>query len=384
MIDFSFASLLICLVVTNLLIIFCACILNSNKLLIRIGYSLLGFILLLIVIRLLLPYEFSFTQTFWLPEYVSKLITWLLHPALHIGCISFSLWNIMVGIWIIGSLLCFVYYSYLYCLSVKRIKESISNNDVKQIRKYEYLISEICQKLNKKNTFRIIISDISVPSYFYYRGPCIVLPENIEFSQKDLYFILRHEMNHHFHHDLIIKYMMILLAIVYWWNPFCYLLKKQCNTVLEMRTDNKLTEDNSDLIIDYLNCLINTAKRISAEKQHYTIGIPFCSRNSSQFIQRCSLLMQKNQHKKTYICYIPAIIIPVVLFISSYLYQFNSSYTPAFIENEYIVPDKNNIYAIKKANNTYDIYLFGKYSETVDTLDFYSNSITVYEKGEMK
>src|SRR5699024_295739 len=108
-----------------------------------------------------------------------------------------------------------------------------------QITAYYELLSQICEERGKKNNFRIVLfPDIQIPMYFHYKKPYIIMPQNFDCSQEDLYFILSHEMNHHFHHDLMIKYFVTILSILYWWTPFCRFLKKECDAILEMRIDN--------------------------------------------------------------------------------------------------------------------------------------------------
>lgn len=384
MVQFSFSAVLICLITANLLIILCTCILKSKRILVYIGYPVLGGILLLIVIRLLFPYEFPFTKTFWLPDCFSKPISFILHPIIHIANYTLSIWHVFILFWIVGSCLSLIYYLYLYFLSAKKIKKYECTETSASIALYKKIISQICQELKKNNKFHIVLSpDDQIPMYFYCGKPYIVLPQNIIFSKDDLYFILRHEMSHHFHHDMVVKYFVIFLCIIYWWNPCTHLLKKQCNTVLEMHVDKSLTKNDPQLTVSYLNCLINTAKRIYTNRQDHVMTIPLYTSQPATMIQRFRLLLGDRPTKKRYVLYIVSIFIITSIFISSFFYNFNASYVPNdFKKEKYVIPNSNNMYAIVNDNNTYDIYLYGKYLETTDTLDFYQNNIPIYTKGD--
>lgn len=79
------------------------------------------------------------------------------------------------------------------------------------------------------------------------------------------------------------------------------------------------------------------------------------------------------------------ILLSVVLtsvFATSFLYNFNASSTPAYMKNDenLIIPDAENTYAVQNRNGSYDIYLYGEYCETVDSLEFYPDDVPIYEE----
>lgn len=384
MIQFDFGTLLMCILTSNLLIMLGAFFLSSKKLLVRIGYPLLGGILILVVIRLLLPYELPFTKTFWLPESVSSFISVILFESrIPIHSPIFSVWDIFIFIWIGGSFVYFIRFLYLFFSSVRNIKDAGKKEMSSQITAYYELLSQICEERGKKNNFRIVLfPDIQVPMYFHYKKPYIIMPQNFDCSQEDLYFIFSHEMNHHFHHDLVIKYFVTILSILYWWNPFCRFLKKECDAILEMCIDNHLTKGDPARTTAYLNCLINIAKREVQRKQVYTATIPLCGSEPSVLLQRCRLLIHHSSPKNMRLFYILLSVVLTSVFATSFLYNFNASSTPAYMKNDenLIIPDAENTYAVQNRNGSYDIYLYGEYCETVDSLEFYPDDVPIYEE----
>lgn len=383
MLLFSFSAVLMCILASNLLIILCTCILRSKTILISIGYPLLGGIILLILVRLLLPFEFSFMKTFWMPIPVSNfIVTFILHHGICIGNIQLSIWNILLLFWFLGSSLFLVRFLHIYFLSAAHIKEYEVSEHLDAVPVYQEQIDAICRELKKKNNFRLVVlSDIQVPLYFYYKGPYIIFPDALDCSQEELYFILRHEMSHHFHHDMVLKYTVALLCIFYWWNPFCRLLKKQCDTVLEMRVDDSLTGRDSDRTVAYLNCLIKAAKKSSLNSREYPMMIPLCGSKPSPILQRCTLLLHNQTPKNLRLsCTLFAFMV-VSIFVTSFLCTFNASSSPDHLEEDgWIVPNENNSYAVVHDNGSYDIYLNGDYWETVDSLEYYPDDMPVYER----
>lgn len=92
---------------------------------------------------------------------------------------------------------------------------------------------------------------------FGFRNPSILLPEEVGLDNQQLYFILYHEMMHHFNHDLYIQMIIELLSILYWWNPACRVLKKQIHILLEMRVDDEVINQNPKKRLLILNvCFI--------------------------------------------------------------------------------------------------------------------------------
>ena len=274
-------------------------------------------------------------------------------------------------------------YLKLYFMAANTISGYEGKGKSEDILKCQELISGICQKIGKKNNFCVILSpDIQVPMYFGYKKPYIIMPQNLDYSQQDLYFILRHEMSHHFHHDMAIKHMVNLLSIFYWWNPVCRYLKRECNTVLEMRIDDRLTKKDPVQTTAYLNCLINIAKKEVRNKQTYPMAIPICGTESSTLIQRCTLLLKDPIKKKFRLICLLLISVFVGLFVTSFYINFNASSIPSSFEKEYIIPDKNDIYAIINNDGSYDVYVFGKYTETTDSLDLYPDDIPIYNNNK--
>lgn len=87
---------------------------------------------------------------------------------------------------------------------------------------------KICLQKNKRNSFKVYQCPvIKVPMVFGFRNPSILLPEEVGLDNQQLYFILYHEMMHHFNHDLYIQMIIELLSILYWWNPACRVLKNR-------------------------------------------------------------------------------------------------------------------------------------------------------------
>ena len=73
---------------------------------------------------------------------------------------------------------------------------------------------------------------------------------------------LRHEISHVQHHDGLIKHIINLVVILYWWNPFVYIFRNQIHLLLEMCADYKSTKNFNEVENNqYIRDLINIQKR---------------------------------------------------------------------------------------------------------------------------
>lgn len=64
----------------------------------------------------------------------------------------------------------------------------------------------------------------------------IYLPTE-RYTDRELYYILKHEYAHFLTHDLPIKLAMKLLCCIFWWDPALYLIKDDVFQMLEIRCD---------------------------------------------------------------------------------------------------------------------------------------------------
>ena len=54
----------------------------------------------------------------------------------------------------------------------------------------------------------------------------IILPDK-DYTEAELHYVLLHEYTHFLNHDTIVKQLVTLFCIIFWWNPVVYLLQKR-------------------------------------------------------------------------------------------------------------------------------------------------------------
>ncbi len=119
----------------------------------------------------------------------------------------------------------------------------------------------------KGSKIRIIKTPIiDIPIISGLRKPTIYLP-NTDLSDIELYHILLHEWTHYIHKDLWTKLLVRILCVIFWWNPFIYLLKYNIDHTFEIKSDLYLTHTMTDKEkFDYLKTILKIAKNL--KKNH--------------------------------------------------------------------------------------------------------------------
>ena len=79
-------------------------------------------------------------------------------------------------------------------------------------------------------------------------SPVILFPrmEQTKLDREDYDFLIRHELVHILHRDLLIKYLGLLVIAIHWFNPFSYLLFGELSCISEMYCDEKVLEGEGD------------------------------------------------------------------------------------------------------------------------------------------
>lgn len=373
-------------ITTNLFLILLTICLINKKFLVRSGYKLLAIFVVFTVLRLALPFDFPFTINPKLPSNISQFYIPIHERRFSIYGQSFSLWNLFTWIWAIGAVIGIVKYIVSYFRSNYYIilyGKELTNQPV-----YRDRLDQICRTWNRPNRFRVIeLPGLDGPVLFGIVSPRILVPEDMELTEPDLSYILRHEASHHFHHDLVLKSIIKIITLIYWWNPFCILLNSQADVILEMRIDNRITLMDSISTSEYMRCLVNVTNSISKRtplSQSLTIGL--LSTKNAALKWRFALLTN-NQEKPHPAMNILLMSVAVTIYFVSYAIipeaycKIDNALPEQTLEaNNVVTPSEENTYFIDNGDGTYDLYYKDWYMETTDTLEFYPSDIPIYPK----
>ena len=315
------------------------------------------FLILIVLLRLLVNIEFSFTKII----HSDTIFLWAMRffklKPLQFLSDSFTIRiiDICLIIWVFG----IIFFLCKNCIQDIHFKYLMSKEQVAENECIYSIMNQIAG--NRAEKIRVIETTlVDTPMIAGLMKPTIYLPKII-LSDTELYNILLHEWTHYIHKDIWIKFLLKLLCIIYWWNPFLYLLKHDIDDTLEVKCDlsitTKMTENEKT---EYLESILKVAKSLHSKKT-------LTPSNNIGFITQ-----KKNHSLKERFNYILEYIPPTtkqkistafffgtffLFFLSSYLFVIQpyaapptevdgiSSYTinPS---NSYITKDKNGIYSL--------------------------------------
>lgn len=385
---FSFSTVLMALLTSIVMAILLAVPFLRKNLTPCIGYKSLSVFVVLALLRLTLPFEFPFTSNILLSQALSEIIVFFRHPRVHVMGIGISLWTVLKIVWIAGiiiSLLNAVRKHY-------RGRDYIAKRGIDKTDdpKYKPVLDDICREHHKDNRFRVIeLPDLAVPAIWGTWNPCIILPAALDIPPDNLRHILSHEAMHYFRYDPFIKKAVHLLSIIYWWNPVCVFLYKHSSLLLEMYVDQAITKGDSNLVVEYTECLLDAKKQglLISNKATESIGKDACSLlqlHDNDLGRRAAMLLKKPPVFQKIVA--NALFAGLIAFVLawSYLHIFEASYYPPPAEGEIaFIPTPENAYIIVDEFSQYKVYINDIYIETVSSLEFYLNGIKIYnQEGE--
>lgn len=362
---FSLQTVLNAVLATNILIACMTMVFKNTSVMLRLGYKILGLGTFLIMLRLFFPVEFTFTQNVCLPKFLSYTIVFIRKPRVGI----FSIWHLLLAIWILG----IFYHLYIYGNDYQKLKRFITANgtDVTQTDKYRLLLESICHDTEKFSGISIYeTKEIYSPMICGIIHPKILIPIFFPFSDDDLKRVLKHELSHFFHHDLLLKVIVQLICIIYWWNPVCKTFQKQVNTILEIRVDHELTSSTQKEKADYFSCLLTIARHCTEESFRSPYIIYYCVNSHSVLHQRFEFGLNESFGKSYFFSLL--FFAPLLsLYLFSHIFILEPFYATQEVENTTVGTTSDDCYYIQNTTGTYDIYFLDTYVETTDTLDYY-------------
>ena len=371
--NYSFSTLLMAFLVSNILVIFIALCFRRQKILLSVGYKVLVVFLFLTILRFIFPVELPVATSVKLPGFLSPIVTFLQHPFLRPFGLRLSPWFMFEIVWVIGSL----HYLRLYIKECIELRSLVTGalREVTHEEPYASLLSDICG--GRRNRFRVLISgSIETPCLYGIVKPYILIPENMPLTREELYYVLHHEVTHHRYRDLLTKRVVRIMFIVYWWNPACRMLRKQVEILLEMRIDGSLVKKDQDVAQGYMMTLFRVADLAVDNKYQLSGGdkVSMAGKGSSALAQRVDMMLRERKKANALLAVALCALI-IMVYLGSYLFTFESWYALGNTVDTFRAPD--TIYAELKEDGTYDIFMYDAFVENVDSLDSYPADIQI-------
>ncbi len=375
----SFSSVLSTSIMCSIAIVLCYLILPTIQAFLFRKIS--GFIIVLtyavfILIRLVLPVEFSFSHSVAFVRGLPELRRVLATPISEIGDFNVTVLFVICSIWILVSLGILVRTVTNYRVFRRDIETSIVG--------YVDIIECPHHNSNKKLAF-VISSAVDTPLIVGYVKPLVVFPM-IHFTAEEIAVITKHELAHYKSGDLWVKLAVKFVMIVYWWNPCVYLFGRIVSGVLETKIDrlliSRMTKEEQ---ITYLECLLKVAKtRVEARKNDMSLSFG----NVKVYASIMRMVSIDNElDQRTRIPLLQVLILTLIM-IMPMLFSFFTTFEPYSIPNRdaastFSITTKN-AYLVHAANGTYDLFIDNEYEATLSEIPGFFPDLHIIEGGNLK
>ncbi len=138
------------------------------------------------------------------------------------------------------------------------------------------------------------------PAVYGFFSPTVLLPD-VELSEQQLRYILRHELFHFANRDAWLKLIFSAFQALFWWNPLFCPVGKRLSYFLELRCDacatNKLSQDEKLEYVDTVLSVVKQAYSSNTDKSDYAFSLGKIS-NKRQLTSRMELVFSPNMLKQ--------------------------------------------------------------------------------------
>ena len=130
--------------------------------------------------------------------------------------------SLLLGTWLAGVLVLLVYLAVSSVRLWRRFSRLPSLTDPVVLR----ILDECRLRMGVTKALRIVESDmVATPALHGLLCPRLLLPHRFstQFAASELRFVILHELAHLKRHDLALNWIVALLQVLYWFNPFVWL-----------------------------------------------------------------------------------------------------------------------------------------------------------------
>ncbi len=335
------------------------------------------------ILRILFVFDLPFTINIESDVIYASIVLFFTNPLIifNSGAIL-TILDILLTVWVIGSSCFLVKHVILAIRSHKRFNsfETIHDKNILDI------LNAVSVKYKTKYSVRILSSNaISTPMIMGFFKPTIILPK-LDLSEKELHNIFSHELTHFINKDSWIKIFVYTLCIVFWWNPFIHIFKKNLDYILEVRCDTNVTKImTQNEKNEYLETILKIVKYNFTQKNNYATANSaysyFASTSKESVVEQRFKIILNDQIKKRPIYLIYAGLI--TLFLASTIIKFQPAfYAEDFYPDDYIDINSDNSYLVELEDGTYDFYVEDEWFDNIREIDLLTQPYSLLEIRE--
>lgn len=234
----------------------------------------------------------------------------ILHTTAHFPSIAV----IVFIFWQLGMILVLGFNMICYVLFVQRLKKHNISADQQE--------TELLSKLSgSKSTLRLYKNPMAAtPILIGIFRPAIILPYK-KYEDMELQSIFLHEVTHMRKHDIVVKWSLILVGALHWFNPVIYFVRREINKACELACDESVIRKfDNDGKQHYGDALITVA---AGAIQKVPVSI-IMFEDKKNLKERLGAIMKHKDFPKRTI-YLSGILLAAVICVTFYLGTARSS-----------------------------------------------------------
>ncbi|MDE6846532.1 MAG: M56 family metallopeptidase, partial [Lachnospiraceae bacterium] len=140
---------------------------------------------------------------------------------------------ILFVFWQLGMILVLGFNIICYVSYVRRLNKHNTSTERQEIE----LVNNL---LERKNTLRLYKNSIvETPILIGFFRPAVILPDK-KYEDMKLRNILMHEITHLKRHDIFVKWLLIIVGAIHWFNPLVYFVRREMNKACELACDESV------------------------------------------------------------------------------------------------------------------------------------------------
>ena len=190
--------------------------------------SLLAFITVLGVVRLVLPIDFDAAYVVRSYKIIPAVEDFLRRPL----AASFTYGHLLLTLWAVGSLV----------MVIKDVR--LQRRFDRYLQSIDFIDRPELLKIATEygSNFAVLISpQLHMPFTSGILHPVIYLPD-VKLSDAEWRMVFRHEITHIRSRDNLKKLFFLAVEALFWWNPLAHFSAAETNALIELRCDAKVTE----------------------------------------------------------------------------------------------------------------------------------------------
>ncbi len=318
---------------------------------------IIGFALVLCILRCLVPVEFKGTH---------NVNVWNIYPEIF----AFLKIKLFFGLRV-RHLIGIISLAVSLVLLIKEgsvIRRQINSTCFARLQPKNERITQIAARaakaINCSAEIDVYISSTNAsPIMTGFFHPVVVIPEYVtEMDDLEIEYILRHEIAHYKGGDTWYKLAVQILVRLLWWNPAVYLLRGCVSQLLELRCDSRACHSLSPKEKADYSAVLLAVIRKTFEAPKKMISSGFVGNFDSLYMkQRIKILTTPVVPKRSALATILIACICVTLYVGSYAFIVQPAAPPPEVEEDdsMVMITPENSWLVPTENGQYEVWVNG-------------------------